>query len=139
MRQATLTLATQLAALAIRLGTEIKTCVRPSHAGLARAWVSFGVANGKSGGDIQIHAAHNIASVTRLAIGRYRVTFSQTFTDAHYVWLAFARNAGNANAMKFAAARAEAEKKTRSYVELVVTTAAGTLSDSTEINLVVYR
>ncbi|NCP41637.1 MAG: hypothetical protein COZ79_00055, partial [Hydrogenophilales bacterium CG_4_8_14_3_um_filter_62_83] len=83
--------ATQLSALAIRIGTEIKGLIRPEHPGLARAWVNFGYV----GGAIQINASHNVSGVTRLAAGRYRVTFVTPFADTDYCWLAFARSNTN--------------------------------------------
>lgn len=128
-------LARRILDLAERIAQELKRCVTPGHPGLVKAWASFGVVKGR----VVIHAAHNVESVTRLATGKYRITFAAPFPDANYCWLAFARNAGKASSMKFAAARADAEAKTSSYVELVCSTAAGTLADSAEINLTVFR
>ena len=62
-----MSLASHIAALASRVATEIKTLVRPEHPGIARAWVTFGY----SASAIQISASHNVATVTRLAAGRY--------------------------------------------------------------------
>ena len=64
-----MSLASQLSVLASRIGNEIKGLIRPDHPGLARAWVNFGYANGSG----QLRADHNVASVTRLAAGRYHV------------------------------------------------------------------
>ena len=93
-----MSLVSQMAALASRVAAEIKTLVRPEHPGIARAWVTFGY----SGSAIQISAAHNVATVTRLAAGRYRITFSQPFADANYCWLAFARSTGNSGSARTA-------------------------------------
>jgi len=60
-------------------------------------------------------------------------------TDANYCWQAFARNSGNQSAMKHAGARATAEAKTAQFVEVICTTANGTLTDTTELNLSVWR
>ena len=75
-----MSLASQLSALASRIGNEIKGLIRPDHPGLARAWVNFGYANGS----VQVRAAHNVASVTRLATGRYRIAFETAMADTGY-------------------------------------------------------
>ena len=131
------TLAQHIAALAIRIGQELKGKVTPAHPGLARAWVSFGWQSHQSGGQVVIHAAHNVRKVLRLAPGKYRVVFETSMPDAHYCWLAFARNSGKT--MKMAAARVSAEDKTVDDIELICATPSGTLADSGEINVVVYR
>ena len=86
-----------------------------------------------------IRAAYNVQSVTRIATGRYRVTFQTPMPDADYCWTAFARNAGHQSVMKFASARVNAEAKTADFVEVICVTQAGTLSDTTELNLTVFR
>ena len=130
-----MSLASQMAALASRVAAEIKTLVRPEHPGVARAWVTFGY----SGSVIQISASHNVATVTRLAAGRYRITFSQPFVDANYCWLAFARSTGNSGSARTALARSTSDTKTAAYVEVVCATGNTSLADTTEMNLVVYR
>lgn len=130
-----MSLASQLALLATRIGAEIKGLIRPDHPGLARAWVNFGVV----GGAIQINASHNVAGVTRLAAGRYRVTFATPFADANYCWLAFARSNTNSSTQRMALARATTDAKTTAYVEVICATAAGSLADTTEFGLMVYR
>jgi len=127
--------ATQLSALAIRIGTEIKGLIRPEHPGLARAWVNFGYV----GGAIQINASHNVSGVTRLAAGRYRVTFVTPFADTDYCWLAFARSNTNSRNQRMAIARSTTDAKTTAYVEVICATAAGSLADTTEVNLMVFR
>lgn len=127
--------ATQLSALAIRIGTEIKGLIRPEHPGLARAWVNFGYV----GGAIQINASHNVSGVTRLAAGRYRVTFATPFADTDYCWLAFARSNTNSSNQRMAIARSTTDAKTTAYVEVICATAAGSLADTTEVNLTVFR
>ena len=130
-----MSLASHIAALASRVAAEIKTLVRPEHPGIARAWVSFGYI----GSAIQISASHNVATVTRLAAGRYRITFSQPFVDANYCWLAFARSTGNSGSARTALARSTSDAKTSAYVEVVCATGNTSLADTTEMNLVVYR
>ena len=54
-----MSLASSIAALAARIGFEVKTKIDATHPGLARVWVSFGYV----GGQIVIGSAHNVASV----------------------------------------------------------------------------
>lgn len=130
------TLAQHIAALAVRIGLELKGKVTPAHPGLARAWVCFGWQPHQSGGQMVIHAAHNVRKVLRLSPGKYRVVFETAMPDARYCWLAFARNGDKS--MKMAAARVSCDDKTEDDVELVCATPSGTLADSGEINVVVY-
>lgn len=130
-----MSLVTQLAALAARIGTEIQGLVRPTHPGLARARVNFGYIHGA----MRIRASHNVTGVTRLTTGRYRVTFATPFPDANYCWLAFARSNTHNGTRHMALARATTDAKTTAYLEVRCATAAGALADTTEFNLVVYR
>lgn len=124
-----------IAELAAAIAQEVRARITADHPGLARAWVCFGTA----GDQPVIRSAFNVQSVVRLATGRYRVVFAEPMPDDGYCWLAFARNAGRQSSMKAAAARVRAEAKTEAFVEVICTTAAGTLSDSSEFNLMVYR
>lgn len=58
-----MSLASRIGALAGRIGREVKAKVGADHPGLARAWVCFGFV----GHQVVVRAAHNVASVTRLA------------------------------------------------------------------------
>jgi hypothetical protein len=130
-----MSLVQHLLQLADAVGREMRLRLTASHPAVAKAWVNFGV----QGTRVELGGAYNVSSVERLDAGRYRVNFAVPFSDTDYAWLAFARNAGSANAMKFAAARAQAEAKTTEFVEVICTTQAGTLSDSSEINVLVMR
>ena len=130
-----MSLASQMAALASRVAAEIKTLVRPEHPGVARAWVTFGY----SGSVIQISASHNVATVTRLAAGRYRITFSQPFVDANYCWLAFARSTANSGSARTAVARSTSDAKTATYVDVACATGSTSFADTAEMNVVVFR
>jgi len=130
-----MSLVAQLSALATRIGTEIKGLIRPDHPGLARAWANFGYV----GGAMDLRAAHNVASVTRLSTGRYRVTFAVPFADADYCWVATGRSNTATKTIRFAAARSTADGKTTTALELVCISSSDSLADTTEINLVVYR
>jgi hypothetical protein len=124
----------QLSALATRIGVEIQGLVRPDHPALAKAWVSFGWV----GGVIVLYSAWNIASVSRLTAGVYRITFLTPMPDADYAWLAFARSTGNTGAVRLALARATSDAKTPAYLDVSCATASGALADTSEMNVVVF-
>lgn len=129
-----MSLSGQLAALAARIGGEIKDLIRPDHPGLARAWVSFGW----TGTEIVIAASYRVAAVQRLAAGRYRIEFTPAFADANYCWTASGRSAGATGAIRFVVARS-IDAKTPAYLDLIVSTSNNSLADASEVNLVVYR
>lgn len=130
-----MSLATRIADLATAVATEIRSRITAEHPGVAKAWVCFGYV----GNQVVVRKAFNLRSVTRTAKGVYRVTFTNAMPDANYCWQAFARNEGNASALKFASARVNAELKTNAYVEVICASQSGTLSDTTELNLTVWR
>jgi hypothetical protein len=129
-----MSLAAQLASLATRIGQEIKGLVRPSHPGLARAWVNFGY----TGSTMRLGPAFNVLSVARMAAGQYRVTFGSSFSDTNYCWVASARSDSGLLTVRYAAARG-ADAKTATTLELVCTNSSGSLADTSEMNLVVFR
>jgi hypothetical protein len=130
-----MSLASSIAALAARIGTEVKTKIDATHPGIARVWVSFGYA----GGQVLIHGSHNVASVVRTAAGRYRVRFAVAMPDVNYCWTALARSSTNTGQQRLALVRATSDLKTVQYVDISCATAASSFDDSSEINLVVYR
>lgn len=132
-------LAQHITELAQRLALELKTRITADHPGVAKAWVCFGVIGAGSKASVVVRAGFNIHSVNRTTTGKYRVTFLNSMPDANYCWQAFARNSGNQSAMKHAGARATAEAKTAQFFEVICTTSNGTLADTTEMNLTVWR
>lgn len=128
-------LATRIADLAAAVATEIRSRITADHPGVAKAWVCFGYV----GSQVVVRKAFNVHSVTRTAKGVYRVTFANAMPDANYCWQAFARNEGSASTLKFASARVRADLKTATYVDVICASQAGTLSDTTELNLTVWR
>jgi len=126
-----MSLASSIAALAARIGFEVKAKIDATHPGLARVWVSFGYV----GGQIVIGSARNVASVVRTAAGRYRVHFAA----AIYCWTALARSSTNSGQQRVAVIRASSDLKTAQYVDISCATTATSFDDSSEINLVVYR
>ncbi|MBS0577275.1 MAG: hypothetical protein JSS45_12775 [Proteobacteria bacterium] len=130
-----MSLATRITALASRIGLEVKTKIDATHPGLARAWVCFGYV----GSQIVVRSSHNVASVTRTAAGRYRATFATAMPDANYCWTALARSSTNSGQQRVAIVRSSTDQKTAQYVDISCATASLSFSDSTEINLTVFR
>ena len=130
-----MSLASSIAALATRIGFEVKTKIDATHPGIARVWVSFGYV----GGQVVIASAHNVASVVRTAAGRYRVRFAVAMPDTNYCWTAIARSSVNSGQQRVAIVRASSDLKNAQYVDISCATPASSFDDSTEINLVVYR
>lgn len=130
-----MSLASRIAALANRVGLEVKAKIDASHPGVARAWVCFGYV----GNQIVVRATHNVASVTRSAAGRYRVGFAVAMPDTQYCWVALARSNVDTGTQRLAVIRASADAKTTQYVDVSCATTSTSFADSAEINLVVYR
>ena len=130
-----MSLASRITALASRVGLEVKTKIDANHPGLARAWVCFGYVDGQ----IVIRAAHNVASVTRTAAGRYRVTFTTAMPDANYCWTALARSSTNSGQQRMAIVRSSTDQKTAQHVDISCATTSASFDDSSEINLTVFR
>ena len=130
-----MSLAFAIAALASRIGFEVKTKIDARHPGVARAWVSFGYVDGQ----VVIASSYNVASVVRTAVGRYRVHFAVAMPDANYCWTALARSSTNTGQQRIAIVRASSDLKTAQYVDISCATTAASFDDSSEINLVVYR
>lgn len=132
-------LAQHITDLAQAVAREIKARITAEHPSVARAWVCFGCVGAGNNASAVIRASLNVSAVTRLAAGKYRVRFATPMVDDNYCWQAFARNAGSQSAMKHAGARLTAEAKTPDFVEVICTSAAGSLTDTSEMNLVVWR
>jgi hypothetical protein len=130
-----MSLASRIAALAGRIGREVKAKIGADHPGLARAWVCFGYV----GNQIVVRAAHNVSTVTRTAAGRYRVTFATAMPDADYCWAALARSNTNSGTQRIAIVRSTSDQKTAQFVDISCATTSASFDDSPEINLVVYR
>ena len=130
-----MSLASRISALASRIGLEVKTKIDASHPSVAKAWVCFGYA----GGQVVIRAAYNVASVTRLGTGRYRVTFVNAMPDADYCWVASTfKNAALLGLQRIALVRASGDTKTAQHLD--VSCASSTAAtDADEINLTVFR
>ena len=130
-----MSLASSIAALAARIGFEVKTKIDATHPGIARVWVSFGYV----GGQVVIASAHNVASVVRTATGRYRVHFAVAMPDTNYCWTALARSSTNSGTQRVAIVRSSTDQKTAQYVDVSCATTSASFDDSSEINLTVFR
>mgnify|MGYP005841075507 CR=1 FL=1 len=130
-----MSLASRIADLAGRIGLEVKTKIDATHPGLARAWVNFGYVDGQ----IVVRSSYNVASVTRLAYGRYRLTFATAMPDADYCWTGIARSSTNGGTMQLLLVRATTDEKTPTHVDFCCAAVSATYVDTTEINIVVYR
>ena len=64
-----MSLASSIAALAARIGFEVKTKIDATHPGIARVWVSFGYV----GGQVVIASAHNVANAQTPGFQRHSV------------------------------------------------------------------
>ena len=130
-----MSLASRISALASRVGLEVKTKIDATHPGLARAWVCFGYV----GTQVVVRASHNVASVTRTAAGRYRVTFAVAMPDANYCWIAsVVKNPTVLGLQRVALVRASGDTKTAQQLD--VSCASSTAAtDADEINITVYR
>jgi len=132
-------LAQHITDLAQRLALEFKTRITADHPGVAKAWVCFGYEGSGGKAAVVVRASFNVNNVTRMSTGQYRVTFINPMLDDSYCWQAFARNAGSQSAMKHAGARATADAKTAQFVDVICTSSGGSLTDTTEMNLTVWR
>ncbi|WP_028769443.1 hypothetical protein [Silanimonas lenta] len=130
-----MSLVSRIGVLVGRIGREVKSKVDAGHPGLARAWVCFGYV----GNQVVVRAAHNVASVTRLAAGRYRVHFASPLPDANYAWVGVARSSTNSGTQRLLIVRATADEKAPMHVDVGCATTAASFADSPEIDLVVYR
>ena len=132
-------LAQHITNLAQRLALEFRTRITADHPGVSKAWVCFGYEGSGNKAAVVVRASFNVNSVTRISTGQYRVTFANPMLDASYCWQALARNAGSQSSMKHAGARATAEAKTTQFVDVICTTSNGTLADTSEMNLTIWR
>ena len=130
-----MSLATRLTALASRIGLEVKTKINASHPGVAKAWVCFGYVSNQ----VVIRASYNAASVTRLATGRYRVTFANAMPNADYCWVASTlKNTTILGLQRIALVRASADTKTAQHLD--VSCASPTAAtDADEFNVTVFH
>jgi hypothetical protein len=131
-----MSLSDRIAGLAARIGFEVGTKVNATHPALARAWVSFGYVAGQT----VIHHSYGVASVERLAAGQYRIHFAAPMADANYCWLGLARSVSSSGSQRLAITPTAADGRAAAYLDVrCASTLAGSATDSTEINVVVYR
>ena len=131
-----MSLSERIAGLAARIGFEVGTKVDATHPALARAWVSFGYVAGQT----VIHHSYGVASVERLAAGQYRITFATPMADANYCWLALARSVSSSGSQRLAITPTATDERATAHLDVrCVSSLAGSPTDSSEVNVVVYR
>jgi len=131
-----MSLADRIAGLAARIGVEVGTKVNAAHPALARAWVSFGYVAGQ----MVIHHSYGVASVARLSAGQYRVHFASQLADANYCWTATARSVSTSGSQRLTVATTSTDERAAAHLDVhCVSMLAGSPTDSTEVNVVVYR
>lgn len=130
-----MSLASHIADLASRIGLEVKSKITAAHPGVAKAWVCFGYV----GNQVVIRAAFNVASVTRLGTGRYRVTFVNAMADSNYGWTAVAvKDPGLFGLQRLGIVRASGDTQTAQALD--VSCASPTAAaDADEMTVAVYR
>ena len=97
----------------------------PSYS--ARAWVNF---NGT--GTVAIRANGNVSSITDLATGSYRVNFSTAMADADFAAVASSVGIGSG-------AIVHTDGHNASYVNIQTKNQSGNDTDSSNVNVVIFR
>lgn len=100
--------------------------------GLAKAWVNF---NGT--GTVAIRASFNVSSITDNGVGDYTVNFTTALVDANYSYQLQAR-ASAANFL-FGGCQIANTKTASAFQFVVIQSTAGTLTDSSELNVAIFR
>lgn len=112
-------------------GTEAGKYVAPAtqqyHKSAAKAWVNF---NGT--GVIAIRDSYNVASITDLGIGNYRITFDTNMSNTNYAVV----GGGNRNGVNTPNS-IEISVRTTTHVEVLCGTSTGSV-DLEMVSLVVY-
>ena len=98
--------------------------------------MSFGYVAGQT----VIHHSYGVASVERLAAGQYRITFATPMADANYCWLALARSVSSSGSQRLAITPTATDERATAHLDVrCVSSLAGSPTDSSEVNVVVYR
>lgn len=100
----------------------------------ARAWVNF---NGT--GTVAIRAAGNVTSITDNGTGNYTVNFTNALPDANYSVNAQIRDNGASTFTGGLSGGAGLSTKTTSAVQVCSATTGGTLTDTSEFNIAIFR
>lgn len=134
---------TRLLALCLSVAGQMRTRISASHPGVTKAWVCFGVGNiGTSNPQLQVKRSFQIASVTRTAKGRYRISFAPALPTADYCWHAQVRDGldryGYAQQLQVTA-RTTQDSKTTQVFDISCVAIDGSLQDATEINVVIHH
>ena len=121
-------------------GSGNTTAMTNAVQGSAKAWVNF---NGASG---SIYASYNVSSVTRNAMGKFTVNFTNAFSDINYSFMGSATYSSPSNQSAWLAgpgdgALARTTWKTTSSVQVFTYYQNATVSNSdpTDICVAVFR
>lgn len=101
---------------------------------MARAWVNF---NGT--GTVAIRAAGNVSSITDNGVGNYTVNFTTAMPDANYCVNPMARDNGINTFIGSLSGGAGLNTKTTSALQVCSATSGGTLTDTSEYNVAIFR
>lgn len=130
-----MSLAARITELASRIGLEVKSKITAAHPSVAKAWVNFTY----TGSQIAIRSAYNVASVTRLGTGRYRVTFAVALPNASFGWTATAlRDPGLFGLQRLGIVRASGDTQTAQFVD-VSCALPSAAADADEMTVLVLR
>ncbi len=100
--------------------------------GRAKAWVNF---NGT--GTVAIRASYNVSSITDNGVGDYTVNFTTALADANYSYQLQAR--ATASNFLFGGAQNTNVKTSSAFQFVIIQSTAGTLVDSSEVNVAIFR
>lgn len=100
--------------------------------GIAKAWVNF-----DGTGTVAIRASFNVSSITDNGTGNYTVNFTNAFADTNYTFHIQCRaTVGN---FIWGVPQLGASKTTSEFTLTVIQSTAGGLTDSSEVNVAVFR
>lgn len=114
-------------------GTTWQTLGSAASAAIPKAWVTFNGANGN------VLSSYNVSSVTRNAVGRWTVNFTNPMPNTNFTTQATCLNTGNGEGAWLAVDGYGVTPKTVSSVRLINWRAEGvTLIDCPEVYVTVY-
>ena len=97
-----------------------------------RAWVNF---NGT--GTVAIRSSGNVSSITDSGTGSYALNFTNALTDTNYAWAASTR--ASASNYSWLSTQLAGTKTTTQIAFVNIQSTAGTLQDSSEVDVIIFR
>lgn len=118
---------------ATTLSTNIATLSALSP-GCAKAWVAFDGDSGNTGSGARFPTTFfNVASISSLAIGKYRINFATSFLSGNYALIGTCRQTSSHTWVQPTTAFEP------TYVDINIRNSAGTLQDSDYISILIYN